>query len=291
MLARRVSEYASILLAAASLGVAGAEAKPPSGPFKTVHCLRYAGGRVPVTAFAVGATPVVDVDAAMIICVAQRPGQIVVLDSGYVDREFGLKAFGLTDWTDLTDRLHEIGVAPEDVDLVTLGHLHWDHAGGTSRFPKAKFVVQRRELEFAAIDVPGNPFVTNGFRLEDIVDTLRLKWDGRLDLVDGDAEGWRDGIDLYLTPGHTAGTMTVCLATVKGRVCYTSDAVYLYRNIEHNLPLGIAVLPREMFESYAKIQRVLRGGKLIPGHDIAIFDDAKAHGFRRVSDRVVAIVE
>jgi glyoxylase-like metal-dependent hydrolase (beta-lactamase superfamily II) len=131
--------------------------------------------------------------------------------------------------------------------------------------------------------------VANGFRLEEVLDAIRLKWDGRLDLVDGDAEHWQDGIDLYLTPGHTAGTMTVCLATAKGRACYTSDAVYLYRNLAENLPLGIAVQPAEMFESYKKIRRILRGGRLIPGHDLAVFTNAQEHGFRRVSDRVVAV--
>ena len=85
--------------------------------------------------------------------------------------------------------------------------------------------------------------------------------------------------------------MTVCLTTTQGRVCYTSDAVYLYQNLEQNLPLGIALQPAAMFESYAKIRRVLRGGRLIPGHDIGIFEQANRHGFRRVSERVVAIVE
>ncbi len=85
--------------------------------------------------------------------------------------------------------------------------------------------------------------------------------------------------------------MTVCLDTVQGRVCYSSDAVYLYRNLAENLPLGIAVLPTEMFESYQKIRRVLRGGKLVPGHDMEIFSAAEKHGFRRVSEHVVAIVE
>jgi glyoxylase-like metal-dependent hydrolase (beta-lactamase superfamily II) len=85
--------------------------------------------------------------------------------------------------------------------------------------------------------------------------------------------------------------MTVCLATKQGRVCYTSDAVYLYRNLEENLPLGIALEPVAMFESFAKIRRLLRGGRLIPGHDIGIFEQADEHGFRRVSERVVAIVE
>ena len=46
-----------------------------------------------------------------------------------------------------------------------------------------------------------------------------------------------------------------------------------------------------MFESFAKIRRLLRGGRLIPGHDIGIFEQADEHGFRRLSERVVAIVE
>jgi hypothetical protein len=46
-----------------------------------------------------------------------------------------------------------------------------------------------------------------------------------------------------------------------------------------------------MYESYQKIRRLLRGGRLVPGHDAAIFEAASEHGFRRVSERVVAIVE
>jgi glyoxylase-like metal-dependent hydrolase (beta-lactamase superfamily II) len=276
--------------AALALSASGALAAEPSGPFRTVHCLDYAGLTARLSLLVVGAQPDVEMEHPMVICVARRPGQTVVLDAGFVDQKYG-ESWGVTDFTDLAARLADVGVQGDEVDLVTLGHLHWDHAGGTSRFPNARFVLQRRELEFAAVDMPGNQFVTNGFRIEDVIDALKLKWEGRLETVDGDAEGWQNGIDLYLTPGHTAGTMTVCLATVRGRVCYTSDAVYTYRNLEENLPLGIAVLPQEMFESFAKIRRVLRGGKLVPGHDAAIFSDAKAHGFRRVSERVVAIVE
>ena len=281
---------ALVALLAFTLSASAAPAAEPSGPFKTVHCLKYAGLTGKLSMLAVGAKPDVEMEHPMVICVAQRDGQTVALDAGFVDQAYGAQ-WGVTDFTDLAERLADVGVKAEEVDVVTLGHLHWDHAGGTSRFPNARFVVQRRELEFAAVDVPGNKFIVNGFRMQDVLDTLKLKWDGRLEVVDGDAEGWQNGIDLYLTPGHTAGTMTVCLATVKGRVCYTSDAVYTYHNLEQNLPLGIAVLPQEMFESFAKIRRVLRGGKLVPGHDATIFSDAKARGFRRVSERVVAIVE
>jgi glyoxylase-like metal-dependent hydrolase (beta-lactamase superfamily II) len=265
-------------------------AAEPAGPFKTVYCLKYAGLTAPLSGLVVGIQPNPTMEHPMVICVAQRPGQTVVLDAGFIDEAYG-KTQGVTDFTQLAERLGDIGVKAEDVDLVTLGHLHWDHSGGTSVFPNARFVLQRAELEYAALTVAGNKFVTNGFRLEELTEALKLKWNGRLDLVDGDAEGWQDAIDLYLTPGHTGGTMTVCLATVKGRVCYTSDAVYTYENLEQNLPLGIAVLPAEMFESFAKIRRVLRGGKLVPGHAAAAFNDAKLRGFRKVSERVLAVVE
>jgi glyoxylase-like metal-dependent hydrolase (beta-lactamase superfamily II) len=287
---QRALRLSALAITTLALTASSAAAKPPSGPFEKVHCLKYAGLTGKLSMLVVGAQPDVEMEHPMVICVAQRDAQTVVLDAGFVDQAYGAK-WGVTDFTDLAERLGDVGVKAEDVDLVTLGHLHWDHAGGTSRFPNARFVVQRRELEFAAVDVPGNKFIVNGFRMEDVIDAMKLKWAGRLDVVDGDAEAYQEGVDLYLTPGHTAGTMTVCLTTVKDRVCYTSDAVYSYRNIEQNLPLGIAVLPQEMFESYAKIRRVLRGGKLVPGHDVALFDAAAQRGFRKVSERVVAIVE
>lgn len=280
----------SVSLLVMVLAAATSAAEVPTGPFQSMHCLKYAGLTAPLSMLVVGVKPDPTKEHPMVICVARRPGQTVVLDAGFVDEAYG-RTQGVTDFTQLAARLADVGVKAEDVNLVTLGHLHWDHAGGTSVFPNARFVMQRRELEFAAIEVPGNPFIQAGFRPDEVFDALKLKFAGRLDLVDGDAEGWQDGIDLYLTPGHTGGTMTTCLATVKGRVCYSSDAVYSYENLEQNLPLGLAALPTEMFQSFAKIRRVLRDGKLIPGHAAAAFEQAEARGFRRVNDRVLAVVE
>jgi glyoxylase-like metal-dependent hydrolase (beta-lactamase superfamily II) len=169
--------------------------------------------------------------------------------------------------------------------------MHWDHAGGTSRFPNAKFVIQRRELEYAAGALPNNSAAKGAVVAQDVLDVVRLNWQGRVLLADGDVEGIAPGIDVYLTPGHTAGTMTVCLDTVKGRVCYGSDAVYTYRNFDEDIPLGLALNAGEAVESYKKIRRILRGGRLIPGHEPRIWQDPKSLGFRKVSEHAVAIVE
>jgi len=104
-------------------------------------------------------------------------------------------------------------------------------------------VVQRRELEFAAAAMPHNSAARVATTAEDVLSLVQLNWQGRVLLADGDVEGLVPGLDVYLTPGHTAGTMTVCLDTPKQRVCYSSDAVYTYR-LSSN-PNALVVQPQD----------------------------------------------
>jgi len=275
-------------LAWTTLFAVAAEAGPR---FEKVWCLRYATApSAPLSTLLAGAPPDVKLDLPFAMCVAKSDRHVVVLDAGYVNQELG-KPFGATGWTEYATLLGEIDLTPDAVDFVTISHLHFDHAGGTSRFPKAQFIVQRRELEYAAGALPHNSAAKNAFVAEDVLALVQLNWQGRVLLVDGDVEAVVPGLDVYLTPGHTAGTMTACLDTAKGRVCYSSDAVYTYRNLDEDIPLGLALNAGEAVESYKKIRSILRGGRLIPGHEPRVFDDPKSLGFRRVSEHAVAVVE
>ena len=259
--------------------------------FEKVWCIQYATApNAPLSAILAGAPPDAKLDLPFAMCVAKSDRHVVVLDAGFVNQA-PARAFGVQGWTEYATLLAEIGIKPADVDFVTISHMHFDHAGGTSRFPNAKFIVQRRELEYAAGALPNNSAAKGSVVAEDVLALVDLNWQGRVLLVDGDVEALLPGVDVYLTPGHTAGTMTVCLDTVKGRVCYSSDAVYSYRNIDENIPLGLALNAGEAVESYKKIRSILRGGRLIPGHEPRIFADPKSLGFRRVSEHAVAIVE
>ena len=61
--------------------------------------------------------------------------------------------------TQLEDGLRKLGVTPNDIDIMIDTHLHFDHAGGNTTvcedgaivptFPKARYVVQRGEYEYA----------------------------------------------------------------------------------------------------------------------------------------------
>ena len=283
-------------MAAAVLGIGCSlllvgTAAAAEGPFEKVWCLRYAmAPDAPLSILLAGVSPDEKADIPFAMCAAQRGEDVVVLDAGFVNRELG-KPFAATDWSEYAALLAEVGLRPEAVDFVTISHMHFDHAGGTSRFPNAKFIVERQELEYAAGALPHNSAAKGSFVADDVLALVQLNWQGRVLLVDGDVEGVVPGVDVYLTPGHTAGTMTVCLATVKGRVCYSSDAVYTYRNIDDDIPLGLALNAGEAVESYKKIRRILNGGRLIPGHEPRIWADPKSLGFRKVSEHAIAIVE
>ncbi len=260
-------------------------------PFEKVYCLHYGTLlKYPLDGFLFGAPRDETLDAPIAMCVAKRGSDVLLMDSGYVNQELAGTWGAATD-VDYGALFSEIGISPDQVSYVTLSHLHWDHAGGTDRFPKAKFIIQRRELEYAAGALPQNSMARLGFEAADVLQLVKLNWEDRVILVEGDREGILPGVDVYLTPGHTIGTMTVCVATVKARVCYTSDAVYTYRNINEDIPLGLALDGSKAVESYKKIRRVLRGGILIPGHDPGLFTRPADFGFRKVSERAIAIVE
>jgi glyoxylase-like metal-dependent hydrolase (beta-lactamase superfamily II) len=259
--------------------------------FDSVHCLQYAIARdYPVDAILFGTDRGQTMDLPFVLCVAKRDKDVVVLDAGYVNQSIG-EEWGAADYRAFRPLFAEIGVKPEDVSLVTISHLHWDHAGATSEFPNARFVVQRRELEFAAGGMTQNKHARLGFYPEDVLAIVKLAWDGRVLLPDGDVEDLIPGLDVYATPGHTIATMTVCLDTRKGRVCYASDAVYTYRNIEQDIALGFGLDLYQSVESFAKIRRLVGTGILVPGHDPAMFASPETYKFRKVSDGVVAIVE
>ena len=72
-------------------------------------------------------------------------GRNILFDCGYANQKWNA-LYGISDYEDPTTVLGKVGVAPEQIDSVIIGHMHFDHFGNTRAFPKAKFYIQKSEM-------------------------------------------------------------------------------------------------------------------------------------------------
>lgn len=121
----------------------------------------------------------------------------------------------LDDAGTLAGQLAHLGVAPDDVDVAILSHLHFDHGGGIGQLPRARVVVQQAEWDVAFDDQLVDFGVYNP-------DDFDLGHDRQV--LTGEHDLFGDGaVRIVPTPGHTAGHQSVL---VGGRVLLVGDACY-----------------------------------------------------------------
>ena len=137
---------------------------------------------------------------------AQGNGKNILVDTGLDDfvvppeftEETGLEPLFME------EALKKQGLTPDDIDIVINTHLHDDHCGYNTLFSKAKFYIQKKELDFCAEPHPLD------YRYEpDFIEKLDLQ------PLNGDLELF-PGFELIFTPGHTPGSQTVRIKTEKG---------------------------------------------------------------------------
>jgi len=113
------------------------------------------------------------------------------------------------------DHLADLGLGPDDIDIVVCTHFDLDHAGYHDAFPGAEFFVQRQHYELARSGYPRFA-------------PARAHWDHpalQYHLIDVDTE-LLPGLMLLETGGHTPGHQSVLVRLPRtGPVLLTIDAV------------------------------------------------------------------
>jgi glyoxylase-like metal-dependent hydrolase (beta-lactamase superfamily II) len=74
-------------------------------------------------------------------------GHITLYDSGWKQLAYIFDWNNSCCWHGLRDQLQAIGLDPDAVNRIVLGHGHWDHAGQLSEFPDAVVYIQKEELK------------------------------------------------------------------------------------------------------------------------------------------------
>lgn len=206
------------------------------------------------------------IEAPVILWVLRDGDRTLVFDTGGSDvspaHRMGHGHYRRTKPEEPGEKLRAIGVRPEDVTIVVLSHLHWDHASNWRLFERATVLVAAREIPYAARPDLGHA-VYFDFR-----GGPAPYWDPeRFQAVEGEQALSEDGaVRVVPLPGHTPGSQGLLVASAVGTVLLPGDAVPLLRNLAEAPPTpnGIAVDP-------AALQHTLNGlapeWTVFPSHD------------------------
>jgi N-acyl homoserine lactone hydrolase len=156
--------------------------------------------------------------------------------------------------------LRNVEVDPDDIDMVILTHLHFDHAGGLGQLPNARIVIQEDEWLAGSDDelARSSGFVPSDYRLGHDIQTVK-----------GEHDLFGDGLVTCIpTPGHTPGHQSVRVRLADREVVLCGDCAYFEETLD-----GGALPPRgydrdQHAESIKLLQAIRKSGAtLIPGHD------------------------
>lgn len=175
----------------------------------------------------------------------------------------------------LLESLAAQGIAPEDIDVVVLSHLHFDHAGGLLTafapgaapalvFPRASYVVGAEAWDRAVAPHPRDraSFIPGLIEL--------LEATGRVERVTGESsQVLGEGYRFHRSAGHTPGLLLGEIAMPGGPVVFAADLIPGRAWVHLPITMGYDRFPELLIDEKKLLLEDLlaRGGRLFFTHD------------------------
>lgn len=195
-------------------------------------------------------------------------GRMVLVDAGFKRADL-IARWKPTNYVRPDSAVLRAGVKPDAVTDVIISHIHWDHFDGADLFPNARIWIQREEVDHH-IDSAGK-VMNRAIDGPDAAMLHALRAAGRIAFVDGDAREIIPGIRVYTGGKHTFQSQYVGVNTAQGTVVIASDNMYLYENLDRQVPIAQTLDPASNLSAQKRMVTLASSPRLVvPGHDPAV---------------------
>ena len=178
----------------------------------------------------------------------------------------------------LVDELKTIGLTPDDIDIIVLSHLHFDHAGGllcayeqnqtpSLLFKRARIIISEQAWQRALKPHPRDKasFIPE---LTHLLETC-----GRLERVNGTRSALLgDRFRFHFSDGHTPGMLLTEIETDEGPLVFVADLIPGAAWVHVPITMGYDRFPEILVDEKRRLLADLnaRSGKLFFTHDPTI---------------------
>jgi len=183
----------------------------------------------------------------------EHPSGLILIDTGAGNKEdpkfkdiYGIENEGRGRTTMLEEGLANVGVRPSEVVLVINTHLHFDHAGGNTRFgndgkleisfPNATYIIKRGEYEYATH--PNERTAASYFDRN----YTPLEAANKIEFVSREKEIVK-GVRVIPTPGHTPFHQSVLIESAGERAFFLGDLAPTQAHLPLPWIMGYDVAP------------------------------------------------
>jgi glyoxylase-like metal-dependent hydrolase (beta-lactamase superfamily II) len=200
----------------------------------------------------------------------QLRGKNILIETGMDDKS-GEKfetMFAIDRDQSIFSSLREVGLEPDDIDLVVNTHLHFDHAGRNTTplleptFKNARYIVSVQELFDATHTHERNRASYNAHNFEPILEA------NLFDTFEGAAQIYPE-LSLVPVPGHNLGQNAVRLESGGQVLIYTADLLPTSAHVAYPYIMGYDLYPVTTLEIRKKLfpQWHAENAVICPPHD------------------------
>jgi len=254
-----------------------------------IHPLKVAELTAPVGILSMGGDMQSLMKAPVYIFFLEGGEKKIVMDAGISapDAQGNVHGFPIVGGGEqgIRSALESVGTAPEEIDILVLSHLHFDHCAGTSLFRNARIFVQKKEWKTAFCPVP----TARVYYEQPLFQSIEQM---DLVLIEGDCP-IADGVSSLFLPGHTEGLQGLAVSTAEGTAVLTGDLCYTYYNLNPSIarmtdldgvelslpprpdlpftPPAVHINLTDWYDSVWKaVSTASRRDLILPGHDPAL---------------------